>query len=153
HLVSSFDTLVRAGETCRLRLYLLQLLVLGLGLLQDGNVGVSVSPQGEEVFLGGKRPDTGGISPGRILCLERICTRHSQMSQRSGPAVPDDSAVVDDLLKLRDRFLALPRRRVRLAANVGGIEAGEVYDKENLAVLDGRYGRLQARNRGSDSFG
>ena len=32
---------------------LLQLRVLGLGLLQDGDVGVGVFPEGEEILIGG----------------------------------------------------------------------------------------------------
>jgi len=35
---------------------LLQLRVLRLGLLQDGDVGVSVFPEREEFFVGGERP-------------------------------------------------------------------------------------------------
>jgi hypothetical protein len=40
---------------------LLQLLVLGFGLFKDGNIGVGVFPEVEEVFIRGKRTDTGGI--------------------------------------------------------------------------------------------
>jgi len=40
----------------------LQLRVLGFGLLQDGDVGVGVFPEGEEVVVGGERP----------LCGDRI---------------------------------------------------------------------------------
>jgi hypothetical protein len=40
---------------------LLQLRVLGLGFLEDGDVGVGVFPEGEEIFVGGERPDAGGI--------------------------------------------------------------------------------------------
>jgi hypothetical protein len=31
--------------------------------------------------------------------LQGVCTSHSQMRQRSRPAVPDDAAVVENLLK------------------------------------------------------
>jgi hypothetical protein len=40
---------------------LLQLRVLRLGFLQEGDVGVGVFPEGEEVFVGGERPDAGDI--------------------------------------------------------------------------------------------
>jgi hypothetical protein len=36
---------------------LLQLRVLRLGFLQDGNVGVGVFPEGEEIFVGSERPE------------------------------------------------------------------------------------------------
>jgi hypothetical protein len=44
------------------RRHLLQLRVLGFGLLVDGNVGVGDFPEGEEILVGGERPDAGGIS-------------------------------------------------------------------------------------------
>jgi len=40
---------------------LLQLGVLRLGLLQDGDVGVGVFPKREEIFVGGKPADAGGV--------------------------------------------------------------------------------------------
>ena len=48
------------------------------------------------------------------------------MRQRSRPAVPDDAAVVENLLKLGGGIFALSGRQIRLSANVGGIEAGNV---------------------------
>ncbi len=44
---------------CELRL--LQLGVFGFGLLADGKVGVSVFPEGEEVFISGEGPCAGSI--------------------------------------------------------------------------------------------
>jgi hypothetical protein len=40
---------------------LLQIHELRLGFLQDGNIGVGVFPEGEEIFVSGERPDAGGI--------------------------------------------------------------------------------------------
>jgi hypothetical protein len=37
----------------------LQLRVLCLGFFQDGDVLVSVFPEGKEIFVGGKCPDAG----------------------------------------------------------------------------------------------
>jgi hypothetical protein len=39
----------------------LQLRGLRFSLLQDGDVGVGVFPEGEEILVGGERPDAGGI--------------------------------------------------------------------------------------------
>jgi hypothetical protein len=50
---------------------LLQLRVLGLGLLQDGDVGVGVFPEGEEISVGGKGADAGGIGVGCRASLAR----------------------------------------------------------------------------------
>jgi hypothetical protein len=40
----------------------MKLRILRLGRDEDGNVGVGVLPEGEEIFVGGERPDAGGIS-------------------------------------------------------------------------------------------
>jgi|ERR1035437_3730469 hypothetical protein len=81
---------------------LLQLRVLGFGFFQDGDVGVGVFPEGEEIFVGGEGASAGevGIRSLRDSRLERIPTRHAQMRQSSRPAVPNDPAVVENLLKL-----------------------------------------------------
>src|SRR5271168_408221 len=88
---------------------LLQLGVLRLGFFQDGDVGVGVFPEGEEIFVGGERPDAGGIGIRALRGsrLQSVGTGHSQMRQRSRPAVPDDAAVVENLLKLSGGFVAL----------------------------------------------
>jgi len=39
----------------------LELRVLRFGFLQDGNVGVGVFPQRKKIFVGGERPNAGGI--------------------------------------------------------------------------------------------
>jgi hypothetical protein len=41
--------------------------------------------------------------------------------------------VIDDFLKLSGGFLALSRRQIRLAPNVGRIKTGNVVDELNLA--------------------
>src|ERR1019366_1626776 len=93
---------------------LLQLRVLRLGLLQDGDVGVGVFPEGEEIFVGGERPDAGGVGIGSLRGsrLQRVRACHAQMRQRSRPAVPDDAAVVENLLKLGSGGTTLSRCQV-----------------------------------------
>jgi hypothetical protein len=62
-------------------LELLQLRVLRLGLFQDGDVGVGVFPEGEEILIGGERPNARDIdirSP-RGSRLQGIGTSHFQM--------------------------------------------------------------------------
>src|SRR5579864_6126406 len=74
------------------------------------------------------------------------------MRQRSRPAVPDDAAVVEDLLKLGDGGTALSGCEIRLTVDVGWIEAGQIGNKRNLPVLDWRRGSLQVIDRGSPIF-
>ena len=45
---------------------LLQLRVLRLGFLQDGDVGVGVFPESEEVFVGGESAYAGSIGIGAL---------------------------------------------------------------------------------------
>ena len=40
---------------------LLELRVLGPGLFQDGDVGIGVFPEREEIFVRGERPDASSI--------------------------------------------------------------------------------------------
>jgi hypothetical protein len=87
----------------------LQLRVLCLGFLQDGDVGVGVFPEREEIFVGGECPYAGGIGI-RSLRSSRLLglgTSHSQMRQRSRPAVPDYAAVVENPRKLGGSRAAL----------------------------------------------
>ena len=58
---------------------LLQLRVLGFGLLQDRNIRVSIFPEGEEIFVGGEGTDAGGIGIRALrgLCLQSIRTSHT----------------------------------------------------------------------------
>ena len=116
----------------------LQLRVLGFGGFVDGDVGVGVFPEGEEILVGGERTDVGsiGIRSLRGSRLQGIGASHAQMRQRSRPAVPHDAAVVENLLKLGGGRLALSRRQIRLAANIGWIEAGNIGYKKKFAQLD-----------------
>src|SRR6202022_1791480 len=97
------------GASQSVRRRLLQLRILRLGFLQDGDVGVGVFPEREEVLVGGERPDAGGIGIRALRGsrLQGIGTSHSQSRQRSRPAIPDDAAVVENLLKLGGGSAAL----------------------------------------------
>ena len=59
------------------------------------------------------------------------------MRQRSRPAVPDDPAVVENLLKFGGGSTALSGCQVCLSAYIDRIEAGDIVDERNLSQLDG----------------
>ena len=72
---------------------LLQLRVLRFGLLQDGDIGVGVFPEGEEIFVGGECPDTGGIgiSPDEFFAcsaLARATPRCAKAPVQQFPTMP-----------------------------------------------------------------
>ncbi len=96
-----------------------------LGIYAPLAIVVEIS-EGEEIFVGGERPDAGsiGVRPLRGFRLQDVGTGHAQMRHRSGPTVPDNTAVVENLLKLGGGFFPLPSREICLSANVCVIEAG-----------------------------
>src|SRR5271170_5340840 len=117
---------------------LLQLRILRLGLLQDGNVRVGVFPEGEEIFVGGEGPDAGGggIRSLRSSRLQGVGTSHSKMCQRACPAVLDNTVVVENLLKLSSGSAALSCIQVCLSAYIHLIEARNIVAERNVAQFD-----------------
>src|SRR5580698_3726174 len=87
-----------------------------------------------------------------MFSIAARCTGHAQTRQRSGPAVPDDAVVIENLLELGGGGTGLSGCEIRLSTNVGWIEAGEIAYKQKLPVLDGWQGRLQAVDRGRRIF-
>src|SRR5712691_7432948 len=71
---------------------LLQLCVLRLGLLQDGNVGIGVFPESEEVLVSGA-----------ALCSvagEGVGAGEAEMGESAQREVQHDAAMVEELLEL-----------------------------------------------------
>src|SRR5690348_6759589 len=71
---------------------LLQLRVLRLGLLQDGDVGVGVSPEGEEIVV-------GVAALGNITGRSRGASE-AQVGERADRFVEHNAAMVEDFLEL-----------------------------------------------------
>jgi len=70
---------------------LLELSVLRLGFLQDGNVGIGVFPEGEEVLI-------LGTSLGSVAG-ENVGAGEAEMGERTEREVDHDAAVVQKPLK------------------------------------------------------
>ena len=77
--------------------------------------------------------------------FESVGPRVTQVRQGAGPAVPHNSAVVENLVKLAAGRASIARRQIRLAANIGWIEARDAGYKRNEAEFD--RGRRQLANR------
>lgn len=75
---------------------LLQLRVLRLGLLKDGNFGIGALPQQQEVPV-------GGSCLGLVSC-EFVCPRQLQARQCPDRLANHDAAVIEDLLEFRCGF-------------------------------------------------
>ena len=96
---------------------LLQLGIFRFGFFQDGDVGVAVFPEREEIFVGGEsarerevaiswraslaldgrvaRPHMAACPHTTVSGLQRVGASYAQMRRGSGPAAPDDAAVVE----------------------------------------------------------
>jgi hypothetical protein len=98
----------------------------------------SASFQSVRKFVGGERPDAGGIGIRSLRSshLQGVGASHSQSRQGPRPAVPDDPAVVENLLKLGGG-VALARCQVCLSAHLRWIDAGNIVDEQYLPRLDG----------------
>src|SRR5215472_3032096 len=89
---------------------LLQLRVLGLSLLQDGDVGVGVFPESEKLLIGGLR-----------LCrvaIDGIPTAELKMRQRPQHIVGYDSAMINDVLKFGCCLLSIPCLQIGFSSHV-----------------------------------
>src|ERR1700722_1873175 len=102
-----------------------QLRILCPGFFQDGDVGIGVFPEGEEVFVCRKCSNAGGIaiSTLRSSHLQCVGTSGAQTRQGSRPAVPDNSVVVENPPELRGCRVPLARSQISLATNICRIEA------------------------------
>src|SRR5262252_8555478 len=87
-----------------------QLRVLRLGLLQDGNVGVRVFPEREEILIGGLRLRGVAIDGIRAAKLKmRQCPKH---------IVCYDSAVIDDVLEFGCGLWSIPCLQIGFSSHV-----------------------------------
>ena len=87
--------------------------------------------------MGGEAPTrvASASAPREVLDCN-FGTSHSEMRQRSRPAVPDDAAVVENFLKLGGGGGVLPRCQICFSTNVGRVETGNIEDERNLPELN-----------------
>ena len=76
---------------------LMKFAVLGFGGEENGDIGVSVLPQGEEILVRGA--GLGGLS------LQGIGTANLEMGQRSNQRIQNHATMVEYLLEFPCRFL------------------------------------------------
>ena len=89
---------------------LLQLRVLCLGFFEDGDIGVGVFPEGEEILVGSFR--FGGVTG------EGIRAGELEMGERTEQEILHDSGMIEELLKFRSCRRTIPLREVSQSANV-----------------------------------
>src|SRR4029077_7115607 len=86
--------------------------VLGLGLFQNGNVGIRVFPQGEKVLVGG-----AGF---RLVARERVGTSDGEVGKRANDFVGDHAGPVENFPKFNSRGGTLPSGQAGSASQISG---------------------------------
>jgi hypothetical protein len=85
-------------------------------LLEDGDVGVGIFPEGEEGVV-------GGAGFGRVAD-EGIGAGETEMGQRADGFVGHHATPIQDFLKLGGGLWSLMSSEKSLASNIDGIEVG-----------------------------
>ena len=78
---------------------LLQLGILRFSLLQDGDIGIGIFPEGEEILISRARS-------GQVM-RKRAGPTQAEMSQRNQREVYDQAGVIENPLKFRGGSLAI----------------------------------------------
>ena len=81
-----------------------------LGLLQDGDAGIGVFPEGEEILI-------GDASFG-CVALHGVSAGETEASQRAPRKVRHHSSVVDEFLKFRCRSVAVVEHEIRFPTQI-----------------------------------
>ena len=92
----------------------MKLRILRFGSDEDGNVGVGVFPEREEILIG--RLGFGGVA------LHGVGAGEAEMCQCADGLANYNSAMVEDFLELAGGFAALMRRQIGFAAHIDGIQ-------------------------------
>ena len=98
---------------------LLQLRILRFGLLENGDVGVGVFPECEEVPI--CRLCFGGVA------LQSVSASQLEMGQCADTFVENDSAMVKNFLEFGHSFAAPVLGQIGKTTNIDGIEGRPVY--------------------------
>lgn len=85
-------------------------------MVEDGEVGVGVLPEGEEGVVGGA--GFGGVTGEGVGACE------TEMGQGADGFVGDHAAPIEDFLKFGGGLRALMSAEKSLASNIDGVEVG-----------------------------
>ncbi len=93
---------------------LLQLRVLRLSFFQDGDVGVGVFPEREEILISGPGFDS--------VALQSVGTGETEMCQCANGVIHDDAAMAEDFLEIGGAFVALTRYQMGFSSHKNAVE-------------------------------
>src|ERR1039458_8243312 len=94
---------------------LLQLCVLCLGFFQDRYIGIGVSPESEEILIGGAGLIAGG---GVGRGSEGVTASDAEAGQRAPGKVRHQSTMVDELLKFHCRRVTVVEHEISFSTQI-----------------------------------
>jgi hypothetical protein len=104
----------------RLESQLLQLRVFGPGLPQDGDFGVGIFPQCEEVLVASAGFD--------CVALQRVCAGKIEICQRADGFIPHHPAIVENFPELGRSFASLMSGQICFGfCGLGGINSADSH--------------------------
>ena len=104
-----------------------QLGVFGFGLDEDGDAGVGVLPEGEEVLIGaaGVGKSGGGVGTMGGLGFEGEGAGDLEMGECADGFIEHDAGVIEDFLELRSGGRAIVRGEICLTPNIARVKGGD----------------------------
>src|ERR1700686_978898 len=105
---------------------LLQLRVLRFGFLQDGDVGIGVFPEGDEILI--------ALAGFDRVALHGVSASQAEAGERSPGKVHYQSSVVAELLKFHCRGVAIVQHEISLPPQIDRAE--EYSEGWGLAEFD-----------------
>src|ERR1700683_389075 len=86
----------------------------GFGGLEDGDAGVGIFPEREEILI-------GGAGFGSVALL-RIGASEAEMGESADEVVHDDAEMVEDFLEFGGGFVALMRGEIGFATHIDRVQ-------------------------------
>src|SRR6202011_1633920 len=117
----------------------MQLGILRLGLLEDGNIRIGIFPQRQKILVRGTAL--------RTFALHRVGAPELQMRQRSDGFVEHNATMVEEFLKFFCRFNASVRRKKRFSSHIDRIQIGPVIKAKRRQTKFMRSSDLQSIKR------
>src|ERR1700680_977809 len=116
--------------------------VFGFGGDEDGDAGVGVFPEREEIVVGGAGFGARGFSIGTLhgLSLKRVGAGEAEMRERADGLVVYSARPAEDFLELGRGFPALMRGKIRFPAHIDRIQSGRKTPAARRSQLEGSGG-------------
>jgi hypothetical protein len=98
-------------------------------LLQDGDVGVGIFPEGEEILVGGERPDAGGVGIRSLEVLDCKALARATPRCANDPVQQFQTMPLWSMIFWNSAAAALPwpAANSHISISLGGYDVGRLY--------------------------